>query len=702
LGPLIDGSIISVGGELPWAAAIGFVFVAGVVLLIWRRTRTREELAPQQIVAQGVGGHGIENHAAQHIPVENAVGAVVEESKENCHDGRVSDQPAPQETISSPVASEDFGIPSGDSRESGAAPESPAEYFPEADIDVVVLPPVIEALPSLPVIESEERNPDNSRISPADSGEAQTAEASETVHAREEETSKFSGNGDSVTLAEAIDETQIADHDEDVEHDVQTEESDESAKADQADPADEGGQPAGKMEESDVETEDSTEDEIAPGRYRAPVLGPGKTQRKKAARSGEKTQEQILELRLRAVSDRHGFCRFQIVGRRPARAPAELEARGGRRTVTLSEVADDWYAVTELNDLPVIMERGIRLSASAAEGGEISWALRGRDLYVLTGLQGIFGFVSTARLSIGEEQIVLCRESRAAEVQTILAEAGCDGVQAHDGDDGAPSGWVFFRPANPSRSVLQVSGDDILNVIRPIPDIEVRLEGGLWLRGSLWISGYAPKIHVAGELPPGTEVMIDGEAAEEREPRVYATGNSDRPGTHAVWCAGRSASYEICEPDVRWQESDADDSSRRVCGAVAAGADNAHGTLVRVPTSNSVLIGANPGEVFRCDRRPGKLWSGFVPFPVCWALPEDALHCDRSLRRVLLIRPLAPVHSIVPRFRKMSVSAAVLQWCQAIRDCQRKGLALSSADAVGEQLWREYRRESRALWRAAR
>jgi hypothetical protein len=59
LGPLIDGLIISLGGKFPWAAAIGFAFVAGVVLLIWRRTRTREELAPQKLAAHGIGARGI-------------------------------------------------------------------------------------------------------------------------------------------------------------------------------------------------------------------------------------------------------------------------------------------------------------------------------------------------------------------------------------------------------------------------------------------------------------------------------------------------------------------------------------------------------------------------------------------------------------------------------------------------------------------
>lgn len=692
MGPLIDGSIIFVRGELPWAAAVGLAFVAGVALLIWKRTRPGDELASRKMAVQGIDAHRIENHAAQSVVAESPVGTVVEDSRENSHGRRVPDEPTPQDVVGRPVASEDSGILSGGSVESGAPQKSATDYFPGPDVEVAVLSPVIEAVPALADAESKaENNQNDSKIITVDSGAGTAAEISEI---EKEESSEFP--------AGPMVEAQVAGHGEESEHEVETEESGEPEEADEPVREHEAGQLVVQPEEDEVEAEEPTEDESTPGRYRAPVLGPGKTQRKKASRVGVRNQEQDLELRVRAVSDRHGFCRFQIVGRRPTGAPTELEARGRRRTVALSEVADDWYGVTESNDLAVVLEHGIRLSASFGEGGEVSWALRGRDLYVLAGLQGIFGFVSTARLSIGEEQIVLCRETRGAEVRTILAEAECDGVQVHGTDDGAPSGWVFFRPANPSRSVPQVPGDDILNLIRPIPDIEVRLEGGLWLRGSSWISGYAPKIHVAGELPPGTEVLIDDEAAQEREPRVYATSGSERPGDHVVWCAGRSASYEICEPDIRWQEPDADDSSRRVCGAVAAEVGNGHDTLVTVPTSNPVLIGANPGEVFRCDRRPGKLWTGFIPFRVSWALPEDALHCDRSLRRVLLMNPLSPVHSIMPTCRKMSVSTRVFQWCQAIRDCQRKGLALSPADPVSEQLWREYRREAKALWRAVR
>lgn len=702
MGPQSDVLVISLGRELPWLTAIGFAFAVGVVLLIWKRTRKREEVAPQRKVAKDTGVHGTEDHASP-MRAENMPRAGVEEKEGHSDTGRVSDKPASEEVVSSPVASEDSVISSRESTEAVASNQVPVEKFPGTDVEVTIQPPAIEAVPALAETEPrEEGNPDNSRILPADSGEEIPATIAEIASAREEVPNERPDNGGSMASAEAVDETWIAGDDKEVEEEAQTQESGELAGANNAASTYEAEELSEEPEAVGVGTGTAAGDVGTPARYRAPVLGPGKTQRRKASKSGAANQEQVLELRVGAVSDRHGFCRFQIVGRRPAGAPAELEAHGGRRTVALSEVADDWYEVVGLNDLPVVMERGIRISASVADGCEVNWALRGRDLYVLAGLQGISRFVSTTRLSIAEDQIVLCREGRAAEVQTILAEAECHGVQVHGREAGAPSGWVFFRPVNPSRSVAQIPGDDVLNLIRPIPDIEVRLEGGLWLRDSSWIAGYPPKIHIAGELPVGTEVMIDGEAAEEREPRVYVTGSSGRPGSHAVWCAGKSASYEICEVDVRWEEWKADSFSRRVSGAAVAGAEKANEILISVPTSNPVLIGANPGEVFRCDKRPGRQWTGLVPFAVCWALPEDALHCDRRLRRVLLVKPIAPVHSVVWRYRRKSASASILQWCHAIRDCQRKGLTLSPADESSEPLWREYKREARAVWRAAR
>lgn len=455
-------------------------------------------------------------------------------------------------------------------------------------------------------------------------------------------------------------------------------------------------------DDSDSQIEELTENQRTHARYRAPQLTSPKPRTKKQSESRPKEREQILELRVRALSDRHGYCRFHILAQRPPGGPVQLEARIAGRTTFLTEVGDEWYQIQEGDDVATCLEHGIKFSTSMADR-EQRWELRGRDLYVLASSHGVSGFVSTARLCIGREQIVLCRESQAAEVETILAEAGCAGLHAHGAEKGSPAGWVFFRPVPPSRSVPQVPGDNILNLIRPVPDIEVLLEGGLWLQDSAWMAGYPPRIHITGEVPAGTRVTIDGEVAEETDGSVYRTGDSERTGTHVVWCAGKSASYSICELDEGWEQWEAYQFPRgSVCGAVATRASNAPETLTSVPTTNPVLIGANRGEIFRCDVRPGKQWTGFVPFPVCWALPADPLHCDRSLRRVLLITPVPPVHSVMSGSTKVRVASSVLQWCYAIRDCQRKRLALSPGDTTSEQLWKEYTREAKAVWRAAR
>lgn len=455
----------------------------------------------------------------------------------------------------------------------------------------------------------------------------------------------------------------------------------------------------------EVDGERPEEVDGTPARYRPPRLVPGKPQKKKSANSLAKDEEPVLGVRIRCISDRHGFCRFALLAQRPAGAPAEVEVRQGRRVLRLSEAADDWYEIADVNDLSMLIERGTTFSVAEGDDGALSWELRGRDLYVLGALHGVSGSVSTTRLSLDREQIVLCRENEANAVETILAEAGSRGLHAYGPESGSPAGWVFFRPVTPSRSIPQVPGDDIRNLIRPVPDIEVVLEGGLWLWGSAWMAGYPPRVHITGEMPAGAGVTIDGELAEESEGRIFCTLNSEHPGTHLVWCDGKTASYSICEPEEGWEQWEAWRFPRGVvCGAVAlrGGASDGAETLTSVPTTNPVLIGAKAGEIFGCDARPGKQWSGFVPFPVCWALPMDPLHCDRSLQRVLLVKPVAPDRCVASKSTGRAAPSSVLQWCYAIRNCQRKRLAVSPDDAASERLWKEYAAVAKTIWRAAR
>lgn len=697
MGLEADGWVGFLDGGRPWAAAILFVLSVVAGLLVWKRVRSRGEVAGRhESVAQSTAD-GISLEPATSVAAPQTVCPASDEDEGGGRKGLRLVDLAPEEATDTTSGAESSGISAADSVEVGALVEAQAGGSTESVLDSDVFAPPVEAIDvTREAISGEETNIVESITMSAAAGER--TGLAERGQVGEEGPSEAHYDGESEELAGPVEENKASAKR--VERGSDTEESQETAEA---------GVIARESEEEPInesgasgEAEEGTDGESTPARYRAPRLGPGKAPRRKSSKSSVRDQEQILELRIRAVCDRHGFCRFQVVGRRPEGAPGELEARGGRRTIVLSEVADDWYEIAELEDLPEVMEGGLRFCASEGEGDEVTWELRGRDLYVLAELRGVSGFVSTSRLSISEKQIVVCRESRAKEVQTILAEAGCNGLQVRGRDFGAPSGWVFFGPVNPSRSIPQIPGDDILNVVRPIPDVEVRLDGGLWLRGSSWIAGYPPRIRVVGEMPSGTEVVIDGERATEHEEGIYATGSSASVGSHVVWCAGKSATYELCEWDVRWDEWKADGFARPVCGAAVVPSSAVQETLVSVPTSNPVLIGANAGEVFRCERRPGKRWSGLVPFAVCWALPEDALHCDRSLRWVLLVNPVPPVQTVWLPSGKKTARTSILLWCQAIRDCQQKGLAVAPADGACEELWRQYKQKAKAVWRTAR
>lgn len=688
LGPHADGLIVLLNGGLVWVAAGVFVVSAALMMLIRTRARVSKKTFTGNGPERGGGAPATANREAPSASLERVA------AEEPGRNGRALAKPASEPGQDDGSNVPQISVEEAPDKELLVVPSS-ANVSVSDDHDVDVLVPVGEEAPTPAPIKPNESRLDIAVVPVVDAAEGTTVEIAPIVGAHEEEASGSPGNGDAASVVERLLEELPASEEED-----QAGDTGETVETGEPEHESEG---AGE-EVAAVEAKSGSETGEAPARYRAPVLTPGRMQRSKASRpvGPEGSRQEVLELRIRAVCDRYGFGRFQMVAQRQAGAPPRMEARAGRRTLLLSEVAEDWFEVGAGEDLPTIMESGVRLTASTGDRAEASWELRGRDLFVLAELHGIFGFVSTTRLSIGRRQIVVCRENRGAEVRAILAQAGCDGVQERGTDFGAPSGWVFFAPLNPSRSVPQVPGDDVLNLIRPIPEVEIRLESGLWLRGSSWIAGYAPKVHITGEMPPGTEVMIDGEAAQEREERIYVTANSERPGNHTVWCAGKSAGYEICDPDVHWQEWKNEDSSYQVYGAAVAETSNAREGLISVPTSNPVLVGANPGELFRCDKRPGKQWTGPVPFPACWALPEDALHCDRSLRLVMLVNPIAPIHCTIWRYRKTVAPAGVLQWCHAIRDCQRKGLALSPENAATEQLWRSYVREARAVWRAAR
>ncbi len=467
-------------------------------------------------------------------------------------------------------------------------------------------------------------------------------------------------------------------------------------------------QPAFGVEDAAVTPVVSENEAAVPGRlkYQPPSIKPPetrpKTKTKPRVEPREHPREQLLEVIIQAIFDRHGFCQFRLFGQRPLDSEQEVEARSGRETFVLSAYGDAWYEIGAGEKLAALLGEGFQFSARDSSGTRLSWRLGGRDVYVLAASHGLAGSVSTTWLRIGrEDQVVLCKAGRAEEVTAVLDQAGCGQLEAHHEDYGAPAGWVFFRGVKPSRALPHAPGSDILNILRPLPNVEIELDGGLWLYDSVWLAGFPPKIGVSGEIPPHTQVRIDNHPAVLHANEGFTALGWDQDGDHIVWCGGTQAKYSIVSPVSEWELwQPYDYVGGTICGAIATLRHAAQ--LVTVPATNRVLLGAKPGEVFRCEARASTEWTGFVPFKVVWAVPDNALHSDKEVHRVRLIAPISPSHLAETRIVRRAERLAMWRWCQAILDCRRKGLAVWPVGREAEDLWRNYSMLARRIWRILR
>jgi hypothetical protein len=463
--------------------------------------------------------------------------------------------------------------------------------------------------------------------------------------------------------------------------------------------------------DADDKTDASSELEnngVVPGQftYRPPSVKPPKSRPsarvQPRAVQREQPRGQPLEVNIQAVFDRHGFCQIRLLGERPSDGAHEVEVRSGREIFVLSAYGDAWYEINAGENLPALLGEGFQLSARDSSGAQPSWRLSGRDIYVLAGRHGLAGSVSTTWLRMGRgDQVVLCKAIRVQEVMAVLEQAGCGQLEAHGEDFGAPAGWIFFRRVEPLRTLPHASGNDILDVLRPLPEVEIELDNGLWLYDSVWLAGFPPKISVSGDIPSHTEVRIDNHPAAHQESGSFTAPDWDQDGDHIVWCGGTQAKYSISSPSPDWEPwQPYDYASGTVCGAIAK--PRKADQLATVPITNRMLLGAKPGEVFRCGMRAGTEWTGFIPFKVVWAIPDDTLRSDRNNHRVLLFAAVPPdLHTGDGKFHRRE-RLAVWRWCQAILDCRRKGLPISPAQSEAEQLWRDYARLARKMWKTLR
>jgi hypothetical protein len=425
-----------------------------------------------------------------------------------------------------------------------------------------------------------------------------------------------------------------------------------------------------------------------------------------------------LSIEVRVLFDRGGCGRVTLLPKRRAGLPDECAAsRANGGSLELVALEEEWYQDVAPEDLATMLRTGTVWTHQ--EIGQ-EWALAGREIFVLAAGTTHRGFVSSTRLVLGREHVVLCATTRLAEVEEALQTAGCPNRTIFREEDGAPSGWVLVgdvdnsgRPRGlfPTCAVPMVEDSDILNVLRPLPEIEISLEGGVPLGYTSWLAGFPPLIRVLGDAQHVQEVLIDGKEATLGNDAAFRAPDWDAPGVHQVWCSNVSRSYSLVRLERSWQAWPA-----YVFPSTSGGSDRVAicGPLVRplvtgdaidtarsfegssVLQSNPILLGALPGQVFiavpRRDVRGARCFAS-PPFQAVWALPANPLHCDKATCRIFLVA--TPDGGAAPDGN--ATAGSVSQWCRLIRDASRKGLSVEPAAA--RDLWAQYKRVARSLSR---
>jgi len=423
--------------------------------------------------------------------------------------------------------------------------------------------------------------------------------------------------------------------------------------------------------------------------------------------------ERAASIELRFRNERGGTVAVSLLPRRRNGMPAVIDVAGaGLPLMTLSAMRDDWYQDVIPPDLGTVLRRGAEWYADTKEG-RLRWSLAGRDLYVLGPSDDWSGPVSRPSLVVGDEHAVLCTQELISEVENLLHRS-CGSVPARLTDnDGLPAGWVAYRHVTPAKPLPLGPTPDLLDALRPSPDVQIALRGGIRLRYTQWLAGYPPAIRLYGDAEHAGSLAIDGIGAEVQPDGSFVAQGWDVVGDHLVACAGQTASYSIIQPADDWQpwaaysfpSLAARGSAPGICGALLVSRDGASRRPLLVPASNPVLLGIKPGQIYRCPIQPDirlPFCAAFPAFTPKWAIPATPHQADRATARVLLVGNFARPESSEDICQKSPSLNDVRQWYAMILDCSRKGLTVEPGDQETAKAWRSCRSLAKRIWRSSR
>ncbi len=426
--------------------------------------------------------------------------------------------------------------------------------------------------------------------------------------------------------------------------------------------------------------------------------------------SSPSTTKTDLQLRLQLVFGRGGIVKtMALVPDKRLEMPSDLELTGTQGKLSITELRDDCYEPVPIPDPTNTLRQGIEWHGRDG-GHRYRWTLGGRSLYVLSPGDefGLHGFISAARLGLNTRNTVLVEAFLREDVSVALANAGCVGFEVNDDKvPGVPSGWLLFRDVTPTRAVPMRGERDILNALCPAHEVEPHFVGGIRLERNTWLSGFPPRIRLTGGFESDFRVMIDGQTAYRASDGAFEAKGWDGEGEHRIWFGDRVETYTLHKMEEDWDSWRAYcfGSGAAICGAGICRGENQLCRQVRVPATNPLLLGAQPGDIFYCraayNIRSQSLVA-LVPFSPVWALPIDPAHVDKDTGHLILLEPLPPRAVDLTTNRNKGMERNLRVWFVAINNAGRKQLRLAGDSEEGKALWRLYRTTAKQIWRRMR
>ena len=194
------------------------------------------------------------------------------------------------------------------------------------------------------------------------------------------------------------------------------------------------------------------------------------------APSANRERRLAIEVRLRF--EHGGFCRLSLIPQKDERLDGEITASSAGGEIELVPLQDIFYSDVFPADIGSALRHGLEWTA-AAGCVQMRWSLAGREVYVLGQDEHISGYLSMPRALLHACHVILCTDERAAQVLEIVTASGSPPPTVVGPAEGVPAGWIGFSGVSPTIPIPQSDEYDILNVLRPRPDISIALDGGI-------------------------------------------------------------------------------------------------------------------------------------------------------------------------------------------------------------------------------